>query len=76
MSDIQPDFAAVKAAQKARLITIGLAGKNGGALATSVDIPITVAATTTALIQECHIAIGHLLCHLVETQMFPPRQLP
>jgi D-sedoheptulose 7-phosphate isomerase len=57
---------AVNKAKKQNLKTIGLAGKDGGMLAKSVDIPITVAAENTARIQECHIAIGHILCELVE----------
>jgi len=59
-------IAAVKEARKKNLQTIGLAGRDGGELAKSVDIPITVACSNTALVQECHMAIGHLLCELVE----------
>jgi D-sedoheptulose 7-phosphate isomerase len=61
---------AVNKAKKQNLKTIGLAGKDGGMLAKSVDIPITVAAENTARIQECHIAIGHILCELVENELF------
>jgi len=57
---------AVKAARKGYLKTIGLSGKDGGLLAKEVDLVITVASTTTARIQECHIAVGHLLCELTE----------
>ncbi len=59
-------IAAVQAAWKQGLKTIGLLGKDGGMLAKRVDIPITVSAVNTARIQECHIAIGHLFCELVE----------
>ena len=57
---------AVKAARKGHLKTIGLSGKDGGLLAKEADLVITVASTTTARIQECHIAVGHLLCELTE----------
>jgi len=57
---------AVKAARKGSLKTIGLSGKDGGLLAKEADLVITVASTTTARIQECHIAVGHLLCELTE----------
>jgi len=57
---------AVKAARKGYLKTIGLSGKDGGLLAKEADLVITVASTTTARIQECHIAVGHLLCELTE----------
>ncbi len=56
----------VKAARKAKAKTIGLSGKDGGVLAEEVDIAITIASKSTARIQECHIAVGHLLCELAE----------
>jgi D-sedoheptulose 7-phosphate isomerase len=56
----------VKAARKAEATTIGLSGKDGGFLAKEVDIVITIASKSTARIQECHIAVGHLLCELAE----------
>ena len=59
-------IAAVQAARKQGLKTVGLAGKDGGMLAKCVDVAITVSAINTARIQECHIAIGHLFCELVE----------
>jgi D-sedoheptulose 7-phosphate isomerase len=62
---------ALKEASKLGLKTIGLAGKDGGELARCVDLAIVVPASNTARIQECHIAIGHLFCELVEDQMFP-----
>jgi D-sedoheptulose 7-phosphate isomerase len=56
----------VRAARKANGKTIGLSGKDGGALAKEVDLAITIAAPNTARIQECQIAIGHLLCELID----------
>ena len=56
----------VKAAKKAEAKTIGLSGKDGGVLADEVDIAITIASKSTARIQECHMAVGHLLCELAE----------
>jgi D-sedoheptulose 7-phosphate isomerase len=60
----------LKEAHARGLKTIGLAGKDGGVLKQSVDFPIVVGSPITARIQECHIAIGHLLCELVEEDMF------
>jgi len=57
---------AVKAARKGYLKTIGLSGKDGGLLAAEADVVITIASTSTARIQECHITIGHLFCELTE----------
>ena len=56
----------VKEARKRNLKTIGLTGKDGGALAQQADVAITIPSTSTARIQECHIAIGHLFCELVD----------
>jgi D-sedoheptulose 7-phosphate isomerase len=56
----------VKQARKRNLKTIGLTGKDGGTLAQKADVAITIPSTSTARIQECHIAIGHLFCELVD----------
>jgi D-sedoheptulose 7-phosphate isomerase len=61
--------AAMREARKRGLKTIGFAGKDGGALATCVDIPIVVRSPNTARIQECHITIGHLICELAEKDL-------
>ena len=61
---------AMRQARKQNLKTIGLSGRDGGALAKCVDVPIVVACPSTARVQECHIAIGHLLCELVENDLF------
>jgi D-sedoheptulose 7-phosphate isomerase len=61
----------VKEARKRNLKTIGLAGKDGGALAQQADVAITIPSTSTARIQECHIAIGHLFCELVDADFGP-----
>jgi D-sedoheptulose 7-phosphate isomerase len=60
---------AITQAAKQELKTIGLAGKDGGSLVKCVDISITVASTNVAMIQECHITIGHILCELVENEL-------
>jgi len=46
--------------------TLGLTGRTGGLLASSVDLCISVPSENTARIQEAHILIGHILCHLVD----------
>src|SRR6478672_1392379 len=63
-------LAAMKQAANQNLKTIGLSGKNGGLLARASDVSVTVPAANTARIQECHIAIGHILCELVENELF------
>jgi D-sedoheptulose 7-phosphate isomerase len=62
-------IAAMREARKQGLKTIGLSGRDGGALAKCVDIPIVVNSPLTARIQECHITIGHLICELSENDL-------
>jgi D-sedoheptulose 7-phosphate isomerase len=55
----------VKAVEQARAMgvrTIALLGRDGGACAEMVDIPLVVAVPRTARIQEAHVLILHLLC--------------
>jgi D-sedoheptulose 7-phosphate isomerase len=51
--------------------TIAFTGEKGGKLAGNSDICIKVPATNTARIQESHILIGHILCEIIETTLFP-----
>ena len=56
---------------RARGITaIGLLGGTGGRLASMVDHTVIVPGSDTQHIQECHTAILHVLCSLIETQLF------
>ncbi|MBY5956570.1 SIS domain-containing protein [Membranicola marinus] len=64
----------IEAAKKAREMNInvvGLTGGDGGALAEYCDIEIRIPSYDTARIQEGHILAGHLICELVEAEMFP-----
>ncbi|MFH1684116.1 MAG: D-sedoheptulose 7-phosphate isomerase [Candidatus Margulisiibacteriota bacterium] len=51
-------------------ITIGLLGCDGGSIASVADLSITVPSKATPRIQESHITIGHILCGLIETEIF------
>lgn len=50
--------------------TIGLTGKNGGELARAADLVLKVPSDDTPRIQEAHITILHIICHLVERELF------
>jgi len=52
------------------IFTIGLLGETGGQLRTLVDLPILVPSNSTQHVQEAHIAIGHILCELVEDALY------
>ena len=61
---------ALKLAKKMGCVTIALTG-NGGALAKkgAVDLCLSVPAPQTSHVQESHIAIGHVICFIVEQQL-------
>lgn len=61
---------AVKKAKELKAITVGFTGKNGGLLKNEVDILIRVPSDDTPIVQECHIMIGHLVCYIVEKELF------
>lgn len=63
---------AIEVCRQLDIVTIGLTGGSGGKLAGLVDHLLCVAeTTTTARIQETHILIGHVICELVDRQLFP-----
>jgi D-sedoheptulose 7-phosphate isomerase len=61
---------AVELAKKKGLVTIALTGCDGGALARAADISIIVPSKSTPRIQESHVAVVHILCQLVEDELF------
>ena len=60
---------AVEAATASKMHTISLTGR-GGRLANMTKVAISVPSTNTQHIQEAHLAIEHILCELVERDMF------
>jgi len=61
---------AIQAAKKRGMKTIGFLGKDGGDALSLVDVPILVPSSDRQRIQEGHIAIGHIICALVEQEMY------
>lgn len=57
---------AIAAARDMGVATLGLGGGMGGRMASSCDLCLCVPATRTDHIQEMHIAVGHMLCGMVE----------
>ena len=61
---------AIKVAKDLGLKTVGLTGGDGGDLAKIVDFALVVDSSATPRIQETHIAIGHVLCEMVDRMLF------
>jgi D-sedoheptulose 7-phosphate isomerase len=63
---------AVNQARAMAIGTIGLLGAGGGKVSALVDLPLIVPSNETQRIQEVHIAAGHIICQLIEDEMYPP----
>ncbi|HEY0079820.1 MAG TPA: D-sedoheptulose 7-phosphate isomerase [Pyrinomonadaceae bacterium] len=63
--------AAVEQAREKGLKVIGLLGRDGGRVRALCDLALVVPSDDTQRIQETHNLIGHILCDLVETELFP-----
>lgn len=50
--------------------TVGMTGRSGGKIQDIVDICLCSPASISPRIQENHILIGHIICELVEEQLF------
>jgi len=57
-------------ANRIGMTTIAMTGAGGGRLRNLVHHWVAVPSDDTARIQECHIAVGHVLCELVENELF------
>ncbi len=63
----------IRALERARhkgCATLGLSGRDGGVMDELCDLNLTVPLESTARIQEMHIFIGHIICELVEKELF------
>lgn len=59
----------VKAKEKG-ITTVGLTGQTGGKMAELCDYCLKVPSSETPRIQESHILIGHIICYLIEENLF------
>jgi D-sedoheptulose 7-phosphate isomerase len=63
-------LAGVRSARKAGAVTIGFTNEKGGKLKGLVDLCLCVPSMDTQRVQECHMAVGHVVCDLIESSMF------
>jgi len=61
---------ALDLSRKLGITTIGFSGSGGGKMPTLCDYNIIVPSRITVNIQESHLALEHIYCHLVEIEYF------
>ena len=61
---------AMETAGESGAYRIGLTGSQGGAIVTNSETVFQVPSDVTALIQEIHIALGHMICRLTDYYLF------
>ncbi|HEY6376310.1 MAG TPA: hypothetical protein VIX90_12370, partial [Edaphobacter sp.] len=54
----------------------GFSGNGGGQMRDLCDYNVIIPSTTTMNIQECHLALEHIFCMLVECHYFSPNLNP
>lgn len=62
---------AIETAKEKKMLVVGMTGETGGKMATLCDILINVPSSCTPRIQEAHIMIGHIICEIIESTIFP-----
>lgn len=61
---------AVEKAEQKGMRVIGFLGGTGGKLKSSVHLPIVIPSPNTQRIQEGHITTAHIICELVEDELY------
>lgn len=61
---------AMKVAKEKGMTIIGLTGATGGKMKDGSDYLINIPSTDTPRIQEAHITVGHIICEIVENNLF------
>src|SRR3990167_1549721 len=57
-------------AKEKGITTVALVGRDGGEMAKMADIALVVPSDSTPRIQESHILIGHIICDIIEKEIF------
>lgn len=65
---------AAEAARQIGFTVVGMTGAGGGKLAELSDLLLNIPSRITPRIQEGHMLLGHLICELIELEMFGPKE--
>lgn len=63
-------LAALKAAKEKQALTVGFLGQEGRDIGAICDYQLNIPSHETPKIQEGHITLGHVICALIEQQLF------
>lgn len=62
---------ALEVANELGMITVAMTGETGGKMKDVSKFLINIPSKDTPRIQECHILLGHIMCEIVEANVFP-----
>jgi D-sedoheptulose 7-phosphate isomerase len=62
---------AIDVARSKGIFIVGFTGETGGKMKDRVDVLFRVPSRQTPRIQETHLLLGHILCDLIDRQLFP-----
>lgn len=60
----------MKVANEIGMVTVGITGATGGKIKEVCRYLINVPSDDTPRIQEAHITVGHIICEIVERELF------
>jgi D-sedoheptulose 7-phosphate isomerase len=66
----------LRAARARHIFAAGFTGLKGTEMAALADLAIVIPSDVTARIQEGYMLLGHIVCELVEKELFPQRERP
>ncbi|MFB6457280.1 SIS domain-containing protein [Chitinophaga sp. Hz27] len=61
---------AMKVAKEQGMIVVSMTGQTGGKMKEGSDFLLNMPSTDTPRIQEAHITVGHIICEIVENNLF------
>lgn len=65
----------IEIAKQQQMTIIGMSGASGGKMRDLCDVLLNVPSHDTPRIQESHILIGHIICQIIESELFAEKGL-